>query len=96
MRPSAAAAGSGNRHPDGDGVCDDSPTDPVAAALAAHLRHPGYFLFITGSSTHAAQNPLGFMLDAFFTILIFIVVSYAGVLAAECANETSADSKLRL
>ena len=32
----------------------------------------------------------------FFTILIFIVVSYAGELAAECANETSADSKLRL
>jgi hypothetical protein len=32
-------------------------------------------LFIAGSSTHAAQNPVGFMLDAFFTILIFIVIS---------------------
>jgi len=53
-------------------------------------------LLNAGSSTHAEQNPLGLTLDAFFTILIFIVVSYAGVLAAECANETSADSKLRL
>jgi hypothetical protein len=34
-----------------------------------------YFLFNAGSSTQLAQNPLGFMLDAFFTILIFIVVS---------------------
>ena len=41
------------------------------------------------------QYPLGFTLVAFLTILIFIVVSYAA-LAASCASEMSADSKLRL
>lgn len=41
------------------------------------------------------QKPLGLTFEAFFTILIFIVVSYAA-LAAVCASEMSADSKLRL
>jgi hypothetical protein len=36
-----------------------------------------YFLFIGGSSTQLPQIPVGFMLVAFFTILIFIVVSNA-------------------
>src|SRR5262245_54150693 len=34
-----------------------------------------YFLFIGGSSTQVTQNPLGLTFDAFFTTLIFIVVS---------------------
>jgi hypothetical protein len=36
------------------------------------IRH---FLFIEGSSTHIPQYALGFMLVAFFTILIFILAS---------------------
>ena len=54
-----------------------------------------YFLFIPGSSTNMPQKPLGFTFEAFFTILIFIVSSYAR-LAAVCAREMSADSKVRL
>jgi hypothetical protein len=42
------------------------------------------------------QNPCGFALVAFFTMVIFIVVSYASAPAAECASDTNADSKLRL
>jgi hypothetical protein len=60
-------------------------------------------LFIGGSSIQLEQNPVGFAFEPFFTILIFIamVSSYAAasaaeVLAAECASETSADSKARL
>jgi hypothetical protein len=52
-------------------------------------------LFIPGSSTNMPQKPLGFTFEAFFTILIFIVSSYAA-LAAVCAREMSADSKVRL
>jgi hypothetical protein len=37
--------------------------------------HPPYFLFIGGSSIHSPQYALGFMLVAFLTILIFIIVS---------------------
>ena len=48
-----------------------------------------------GSSTHIPQYALGFMLVAFLTILIFIIVSYAAP-AVACANEMSAESKLRL
>jgi hypothetical protein len=33
-----------------------------------------YFLFIGGSSTHVGQNPLGFLLVAFLTIVIFILL----------------------
>ena len=55
-----------------------------------------YFLFIGGSSTHATQNPVGLTLVAFFTILIFIVVSNQAALDTVCASEMSADSKLRL
>ena len=33
-----------------------------------------YFLFIGGSSSHIPQYALGFMLVAFLTILIFIIV----------------------
>ena len=33
-----------------------------------------YFLFIGGSSIHIPQYALGFMLVAFLTILIFIIV----------------------
>src|SRR5438067_4075814 len=55
-----------------------------------------YFLFIGGSSTQLAQKPVGLTLVAFFTILIFMGVSYAAALAAVCASEMSADSKLRL
>ena len=41
------------------------------------------------------QYPWGLTAVAFFTMVIFIVVSYAA-LDAECASDTSADSKLRL
>ena len=57
------------------------------------IRH---FFIIGGSSTQRLQNPLGFLLVAFFTTVTFIVVSYATALAASCASEMSADSKLRL
>ena len=68
---------------------------PNAAVAASRLQH-SYFLFIGGSSTYAAQNPLGLALVAFFTILIFILVSYATAPAASCASATTADSMLRL
>jgi hypothetical protein len=42
---------------------------------APRSRSIDYFLFIGGSSTKLAQNPLGLTLEAFFTILIFIVIS---------------------
>ena len=35
----------------------------------------GYFLFIGGSSMYMSQYPDGFRLDAFFTTVIFIVLS---------------------
>jgi len=43
------------------------------------------------------QKPWGLTLAvAFLMIVIFIVISYAAALAAVCASEISADSKLRL
>lgn len=54
-----------------------------------------YFLFIGGSSMKLPQRPVGFTWVAFLTILIFIVLSY-DALAASCASEMTADSKLRL
>lgn len=42
------------------------------------------------------QYPWGLTAVAFFTMVIFIVVSYAAAPAAECASDTNADSKLRL
>ena len=41
------------------------------------------------------QNPVGLAFEAVLITLIFIVISYAA-LAAACASEMSADSKLRL
>ena len=66
------------------------------AAFAADLGHSSYFLFIGGSSTKLAHQPLGFTFDAFLMTLIFIVISYTTALAASCASDTTADSKLRL
>jgi hypothetical protein len=60
------------------------------------VSHGIYFLFIGGSSTQLAQYPLGFLLDAFLTTLIFIVISRHAALATVCASERSAESKLRL
>ena len=45
------------------------------AAPAASLAHPDYFLFIGGSSVQYPQKPLGLTFEAFFTTLIFIVIS---------------------
>jgi hypothetical protein len=45
------------------------------AALAALFGHAGYFLFIGGSSMNAPQYPVGLTFDAFFTTLIFILLS---------------------
>lgn len=55
-----------------------------------------YFLFIGGSSTNIAHMPLGLAFEVpFLMTLIFILLSYAA-LAASCASEISADSKLGL
>jgi len=55
-----------------------------------------YFLFSGISSTNMPQYPWGFALAVpFFTIWIFIVLSYAAP-ATVWASEMSADSKLRL
>ena len=78
----------------------------IAVAIVARTilpgRHPprtwamNYFLFIGGSSTKLAQNPLGFTCAAFFTIVIFILLSYATAPATSCASATTADSILGL
>ena len=78
----------------------------IAIAIVARKilpgRHPprtwamNYFLFIGGSSTKLAQNPLGFTCAAFFTIVIFILLSYATAPAMSCASATTADSMLGL
>ena len=57
----------------------------IAIAIVARKilpgRHPprtwamNYFLFIGGSSTKLAQNPLGLTLAAFLMTVIFIVLS---------------------
>ena len=55
-----------------------------------------YFLFIGGSSMKLTHIPLGFTWAAFFTIVIFILISYATALATSCASEMTADSMLGL
>jgi hypothetical protein len=53
-------------------------------------------LFIGGSSTKLAHIPLGFTWAAFFTTVIFILLSYATAPAMSCASATTADSILGL
>jgi hypothetical protein len=78
----------------------------IAIAIVAREILPGqhpprtwvmhYFLFIGGSSTKLAHIPLGFTWAAFFTTVIFILLSYATAPAMSCASATTADSILGL
>jgi len=67
-------AGPGHRRRRTSGDGNDGHSDPTLAARSAPCTHP-YFLFIDGSSTNIPQKPLGFTFEAFFTTLIFIVLS---------------------
>ena len=48
---------------------------PRKCSARPSVIHLLYFLFIGGSSMKLTQNPLGLTLVAFFTILIFILIS---------------------
>ena len=70
--PAASPAEGGTGDDSDHAQCQASSARAASAAL---FGHPGYFLFIGGSSTNAPQNPVGFTFVAFLITLTFIVLS---------------------